>query len=105
EGPGKLRLIENWSFPRSTVTSPDFAKIVGPEYYDKYAEIIREDLGISPKVQRGLASGAFVPGRLSLEEHIVHRIANYVVDKVIGPAGDTQGLQEERKQRFVNVAR
>ncbi|HLI12085.1 MAG TPA: aromatic ring-hydroxylating dioxygenase subunit alpha [Alphaproteobacteria bacterium] len=85
EGPEKLRLIENWSFPRSTVSTPEFKATVGPAYYEKYAEIIREDLTISPNVQRGMRSGAYRPGRYSLEEFIVHRIANYVLDRVIGP--------------------
>jgi choline monooxygenase len=32
-----------------------------------------------------MQSGAFRPGRFSLEEYVVHRIGNYVLDKVIGP--------------------
>jgi choline monooxygenase len=85
EGPGKLRLYENWTFPRSTVQRPDFGDIVGPEYYEKYSQIVREDLGINPIVQKGMGSGAYRPGRYSLEEYIVHRIANRVLDRVIGP--------------------
>ncbi len=85
EGPEKLRLIENWTFPGSTVELPQFAQTVGPAYYHKYSEIIREDLRISPNVQRGLRSGAYQPGRYSLEEFIVHRIANYDLDRVVGP--------------------
>jgi choline monooxygenase len=80
-----LRLIENWTFPRATVERPDFADTVGAAYYHKYSEIIREDLRISPNVQRGMRSGAYKPGRYSLEEFVVHRIANYVLDRVIGP--------------------
>ena len=86
EGPEKLRLIENWTFPKATVELPEFAQTVGSAYYHKYSEIIREDLRISPNVQRGLRSGAYKPGRYSLEEFIVHRIANYDLDRVIGPA-------------------
>ena len=32
-----------------------------------------------------MRSGAYQPGRYSLEEFIVHRIANYVLDRVVGP--------------------
>jgi choline monooxygenase len=85
KGPGKLLLYENWTFPRSTVERPDFKDIVGPEYYHKYSQIIREDLTINPNVQRAMGSGAFRPGRYSLEEYVVHRIGNYVLDKVVGP--------------------
>ncbi|MBV9066062.1 MAG: aromatic ring-hydroxylating dioxygenase subunit alpha [Methylobacteriaceae bacterium] len=84
-GPNKLRLYENWTFPRSTVERPDFGNIVGPEYYHKYSQIIREDLLINPNVQRAMRSGAFRPGRYSLEEYVVHRIGNYVLDRVVGP--------------------
>ena len=90
EGTEKLRLYENWTFPKSTVDRADFGDIVGPSYYEKYSEIIREDLTINPIVQRGMRSGAFKPGRYSPEEFIVHRIANYILDRVIGPEGARQ---------------
>jgi len=85
EGPEKLRLYENWAFPKSTVEMPNFNDIVGADYYEKYSQIIREDLGINPNVQKSMRSGSYRPGRYSLEECIVHRIANRVIDKVIGP--------------------
>jgi choline monooxygenase len=85
EGPEKLRLYENWTFPKSTVEMPNFNDIVGADYYEKYSQIIREDLGINPNVQKSMRSGGYRPGRYSLEEFIVHRIANRVLDKVVGP--------------------
>jgi choline monooxygenase len=85
EGPEKLRLYENWTFPKSTVEMPNFSDIVGADYYEKYSQIIREDLGINPNVQKSMRSGSYRPGRYSLEEFIVHRIANRVLDKVVGP--------------------
>jgi choline monooxygenase len=100
EGPDKLRLYENWAFPRSTVESPDFCQVVGPEYYEKYSQIVKEDLGINPNVQRAMRTGAYRPGRFSLEEYIVHRIANRVLDRVIGPddaqsRAEREGLAQE----------
>lgn len=86
QGPEKLRLYENWTFPKSTVERPDFGDIVGPAYYEKYSQIVKEDLGINPTVQKGMRSGAYRPGRYSTEEYIVHRIANRVLDRVIGGA-------------------
>ena len=94
-GPEKLRLYENWAFPRSTVARPDFGDIVGPEYYVKYSQIVQEDLGINPIVQKGMRSGAYKPGRLSTEEFIVHRIANRVLDRVIGPDENSQRATRE----------
>jgi choline monooxygenase len=85
EGPEKLRLYENWTFPKSTVARADFGDTVGPAYYEKYSQIVKEDLGINPNVQKAMRSGAFRPGRYSLEEYIVHRIANRVLDRVVGP--------------------
>jgi choline monooxygenase len=84
QGPEKLRLHENWTFPKSTVERADFGDIVGPAYYEKYSQIVKEDLGINPIVQRGMRSGDYRPGRYSTEEYIVHRIANRVLDRVIG---------------------
>jgi choline monooxygenase len=100
KGPGKLLLYENWTFPRSTVERPDFKDIVGPEYYHKYSQIIREDLTINPNVQKAMRSGAFRPGRYSLEEYVVHRIGNYVLDKVIGPDDPrSRALREDTEVR------
>lgn len=84
QGPEKLRLYENWAFPRSTVALPEFGQLVGPAYYEKYSQIVKEDLQINPVVQKGMRSGAYRPGRYSTEEYIVHRIANRVLDRVIG---------------------
>lgn len=95
EGPEKLRLYENWTFPRSTIARPDFGDIVGPAYYHKYSEIVREDLGINPNVQKAMRTGAYEPGRFSLEEYIVHRIANHVLDRVVGPDADASRQKRE----------
>lgn len=95
EGPERLRLYENWAFPRSTVAGPDFDKVVGPAYYEKYSQIVREDLVINPNVQKAMRTGAYKPGRFSLEEYIVHRIANRVLDRVIGP--DDERSRRERE--------
>jgi choline monooxygenase len=95
QGPEKLRLYENWTFPRSTVEMPDFATIVGPDYYEKYSQVVREDIGINPNVQKAMRSGAYRPGRYSLEEYAVHRIANRVLDRVIGPDAEPQRRARE----------
>lgn len=95
EGPEKLRLYENWTFPRSTVEMPNFSDIVGPDYYEKYSQVVREDIAINPNVQRAMRSGAYWPGRFSLEEYVVHRIANRVLDSVIGPDGENQRRARE----------
>ncbi len=83
EGPERLRLIESWLFPVSTIEAPSFGEIVNGDYYERYAQILHEDAALVPRVQQGLRSGAYKPGRYSTEEFIVHRIANWVLDKVL----------------------
>jgi choline monooxygenase len=95
QGPEKLRLYENWTFPKRTVALPEFGQLVGPAYYEKYSQIVKEDLGINPVVQKGMRSGAYRPGRYSTEEYIVHRIANRVLDRVVGP--DPAGSRQARE--------
>ena len=56
---------------------------------------MKEDLSINPNVQNGRRSGAYRPGRYSSEEYIVHRIANRVLDGVIGP--DDERARQERE--------
>ncbi len=86
EGPGKLRFIQKWAFPKATIDRPEFAEVVGPGFYDKQRVILGEDLAITPVVQQGMRASLYKPGRYSLEEFIVHKIANYTLDRVIGPA-------------------
>lgn len=102
QGPNNVRLIENWTFPKSTVESPEFGQIVGPEYYHKYSQIIREDLTITPNVQQAMQAGSFRPGRFSLEEYVVHRIGNFVVDRVVGP--DSPGSRALREGTLTEAA-
>jgi choline monooxygenase len=95
EGPEKFRLVENWTFPSATIERDDFSSLVGPGYYEKYADVIHEDMAIVPNVQAGMRSGSARRGRYSLEEYIVHRIATYVVGRVVGPARDEKRLAAE----------
>ena len=85
EGPNRFRLMVNWTFPKAAIEQPDFEQIVKRDYWDKFAEIFKEDHRIATNVQRGMKSSVFTPGRLSVEEFIVHKIANYVVDRAVAP--------------------
>ena len=86
EGPERMRVFENWTFPKDTIALPEFEAMVGSDYYGKYAVVIDEDRRTFSRVHTGLKSGVARPGRYSLQEHIVHRIANYILDRVVGPA-------------------
>jgi len=51
-----------------------------------------------------MRSGAYRPGRFSLEEHIVHRIANRVLDRVIGPDSESSRRMREDDVRAQEAA-
>jgi hypothetical protein len=76
--------VEHWCFPPSSIARADFAGKVGPSYYDKYDEIVKDDLAITPVIQEGLRSRFYRPGRYSLQENAVHQIAKYVINRVEG---------------------
>jgi choline monooxygenase len=93
EGPERVRLVEAWCFPRSTVESSAFADQVGPAYYERYAQINIEDVELAPQVQRGLQARLYRRGRYACpDETVVHRCVNYVIDRVVEPhAGEGNG--------------
>jgi choline monooxygenase len=83
-GVDKMQIIYNWCFHPVTKQHPRFPEVV-KSYYQKSEEILGEDVVYVPNVQQGLSSGRTRPGRYSPSEYIVHKIGNYVIDKVAGP--------------------
>jgi len=81
-GPGRTRVIAGSCFPRATTARPDFAEKV-EKYYRRWDKSLPEDNAISERQQAGLRSGLARPGRLSVHEPAVHRIANWVLDRVL----------------------
>jgi choline monooxygenase len=98
-GPEKLRLQENWTFPKQTLEAGELGNLLEKPFYKKYAEVIQEDVGINLRVQKGFRSGAYKPGRYALDEFILHRLANRVLDRVIGPEDDVAPATNERARR------
>lgn len=85
EGPERVRLVETWCFPRSTVENPRFPEQVGPSYYERYAQINVEDVQLAPLVQGGVRARLYRRGRYACpDETVVHRCVNYVIDQVVG---------------------
>jgi choline monooxygenase len=82
DGPGRTRVAIGSCFPRATVARPDFAAKVAT-YYRRWDKALPEDNAISERQQAGLASRFARPGRLSVHEPAVHRIANWVLDRVL----------------------
>jgi phenylpropionate dioxygenase-like ring-hydroxylating dioxygenase large terminal subunit len=86
-GPGRTKVSVGSCFPRATVARPDFAEKV-QKYYRRWDKSLPEDNAISERQQAGLASRFARPGRLSVHEPAVHRIANWVLDRVLDPVLD-----------------
>jgi phenylpropionate dioxygenase-like ring-hydroxylating dioxygenase large terminal subunit len=81
-GPGRTKVVVGSCFPRSTVERPDFPEKV-QKYYRRWDKSLPEDNAISEAQQAGLVTGMARPGRLSVHEPAVHRIANWVLDRVL----------------------
>jgi len=64
------------------VARPDFEEIV-QRYYHRCDVSVPEDINISEIQQRGLSSPLARPGRVSLQEAIVHAFANWLLDRVL----------------------
>jgi phenylpropionate dioxygenase-like ring-hydroxylating dioxygenase large terminal subunit len=79
--PDRTVLSLGGCFPRSTTTLPSFAADAAP-YYDRWARVAAEDVGILEKQQRGLASVLYRPGRLSWRDDMVHAVHRWVAARV-----------------------
>lgn len=84
-GPTRTRVVIGSCFPRATVARPDFAERV-EKYYRRWDKSLPEDNAISELQQAGIASSFAQPGRLSHHELLVHGIANWMLDRVVGQA-------------------
>jgi len=82
--PDRTVLSLGGCFPRTTAALPDFAAHAAL-YYDRWARVAAEDVGILEKQQRGLASCRYRPGRLSWRDDLVHAVHDWVMARL--PAG------------------
>jgi len=81
-GPGRTRLVHGSLVPRSRLQRPDFAEVM-ENYYKRWDVTTDEDILASERQQKGLASPLSKPGRFSHREPLVHRIDNWVLDRVL----------------------
>ncbi|MGE3979103.1 MAG: aromatic ring-hydroxylating dioxygenase subunit alpha [Nitrospira sp.] len=82
-GPEKTELIVGSSFPEETVARADFEEVI-QKYYKRWDLSIPEDNDISELQQKGVRSPYAEPGRFSHLEPLVHKIDNWIVDRVLG---------------------
>ena len=69
-------------FPRTTIDLPEFASCIEP-YFDRWSSATSEDNQIVEAQQRGHQSASISPGRYALSEHCVHRLDNWILDRVL----------------------
>jgi choline monooxygenase len=83
--PDRTILSLGGCFPKATTALPDFAAHAAL-YYDRWARVAAEDVGILEKQQRGLGSALYRPGRLSWRDDLVHAVHNWVMSRIPGAA-------------------
>jgi phenylpropionate dioxygenase-like ring-hydroxylating dioxygenase large terminal subunit len=82
-GPHRTKLVHGALFPRDRIDRPDFAELA-QNYFHRWDVTIEEDIVASDRQQRGMAGPFVKPGRFSHREPLVHRIDNWVLDRVLG---------------------
>ncbi|WP_231390416.1 aromatic ring-hydroxylating dioxygenase subunit alpha [Nocardia sp. CNY236] len=81
ESATRTRVRVGYSFPTSTTERTDFDEL-SKRYYKRLDQVIEEDDWITEHQQKGLNSSA--PGCYLPEEHVVHRLDNWILDQVLG---------------------
>jgi hypothetical protein len=82
--PTKSRLMISSLFPKSTVTRNDFEQIAR-NYYRRNDIVVGEDVAIALRQQAGIESPYARMARLCRSETSINQIANWILDRVIGP--------------------
>jgi choline monooxygenase len=82
-GPESCRLNVGFMFPRSAIGRPDFAE-ESKKHFERWFAGIDEDNWISVMQQKGLRSAARKPGPMSSQEPVVHKVYNWLLDRVVG---------------------
>jgi choline monooxygenase len=92
KGPATSAVTHGACFPRETVARRDFKDEV-QKYYRRWDRSLPEDNAIAEMQQAGLECSLNQPGRLSLQEPVVHAMDQWVLDKLLGgnPARRSNG--------------
>jgi choline monooxygenase len=76
----RTRVRVGYAFPASTLERADFDD-VSKRYYKRLNQVIDEDDWITEYQQKGLNASA--PGCYVPEEHVVHRLDNWILDRIL----------------------
>jgi phenylpropionate dioxygenase-like ring-hydroxylating dioxygenase large terminal subunit len=80
----KSRLTVSSLFPKATVARNDFQDIV-QNYYRRNDIVVGEDVAIALRQQAGIESPYARMALLCRSERTLNQIANWILDRVIGP--------------------
>ena len=80
----KTRLELGASFPASSTRLSGFEDLISP-YFERWSLATPEDNAIAEAQQQGHESGQVEPGRLAMTEHCVHKLNNWVLDRILTP--------------------
>jgi choline monooxygenase len=96
QGPHHTKVIVDWHYPKSILDRPDFATIdkANVEGVDGFND---QDIRVLGLAAKGYKSRMFRPGRYSVHESVVHRLAQYVLARIEGhDAWTAKGLSENQ---------
>jgi len=94
-GVEKTRVVTYFCFPKHSVHDGD-PGLRDPSFYSGRDAVWKEDVDIAAKIQPGLRSELSRMGRYSPREEGAHGIANYFVERVIGPQSGDRGVTTSR---------
>ena len=82
QGPTRSRLEVGSCFTESTIATPDFQQTV-QSYFERWDTATAEDNAICEAQQIGQSVQARPPGRFAEEEHLVHELAIWTLDRIL----------------------
>ena len=82
QGPTRSRLEVGSCFSESTISTPDFQQTV-QSYFERWDTATAEDNAICEAQQIGQSVQARPPGRFAKEEHLVHELAIWALDRIL----------------------
>ena len=82
QSPTKSRLEVGSCFTESTIATPDFQQTV-QSYFERWDTATAEDNAICEAQQIGQSVQARPPGRFAEEEHLVHELAIWTLDRIL----------------------
>lgn len=82
QSPTRSRLEVGSCFTESTIATPDFQQTV-QSYFERWDTATAEDNAICEAQQIGQSVQARPPGRFAEEEHLVHELAIWTLDRIL----------------------